>query len=165
MGRLGKQKRRRLDRRRNKGRNLKQSAVVQGRRAPRRLLIWLAPPATLALAPPPPPRPAPHTTRILIANLPDNAQIDNAIIPQLAYYLALSNYDSFKFSYWLFCKSALCVYVIVSCFTVLIVKYSFGILILLNWQVSLIVYFIGNVKRLIYVSFVIIIYLHIILYF
>lgn len=39
VGRLGKQKRRRLDQRRNKGRNLKQSAVVQGRRAPRRLLI------------------------------------------------------------------------------------------------------------------------------
>lgn len=85
------------------GCNLKQSAVVQNGRwrgpAPLRLLIWRvappcgpAPPPVLLLpAPrsPPSTRREPHTTPILIANLPDNAQIDNGIILDL-----LTNYDT-----------------------------------------------------------------------
>ena len=87
------------------GCNLKQSAVVQNGRwrgpAPLRLLIWrVAPPCgppgatrpVLLCQPlrrPPSTRREPHTTRILIANLPDNVQIDNGIILGL-----LTNYET-----------------------------------------------------------------------
>lgn len=101
------------------GCNLKQSAVVQsgrGRghgRAPRRLLIWrVAPPRARARRPPLHPmprwrleatlsprraRPASHTAHILIANLPDNVQIDNGIILS-----SITNYEEVVLKmYWM----------------------------------------------------------------
>lgn len=86
------------------GCNLKQSAVVQNGRwrgpAPLRLLIWrVAPPCGPPGAAPRPTAPCrwgdhprlaeSRTTRILIANLPDNVQIDNGIILSL-----ITNYET-----------------------------------------------------------------------